>query len=91
MFKTKTMQNAGKLPKWNETFGIDVRYIGDDMHLSVMDEDLTKADLVGETNIKLSSLCINGGLDDWFEIQFKGKKAGSVHLRGEWRPTGPTQ
>jgi hypothetical protein len=61
------------------------------MHISVLDEDLTKSDLVGETNIKLSSLCVNTGLDEWFDIQFKGKKAGSVHLKGEWRPTGATQ
>ena len=29
--RTKTLQGAGKLPKWNEFFDIDVKYIGDDM------------------------------------------------------------
>jgi hypothetical protein len=33
-----------------------------------MDEDVGKDDKVGETKIKLSALCLNGGLDEWFEI-----------------------
>ena len=41
---------------------------------------------VGSTTIKISSLCTNGGMDDWFPIQYKGKKAGQVHLKGEWTP-----
>ena len=47
---------------------IDVKYVGDDMHLQVFDEDVTDSDLVGETTIKLSDFCINRGIDDWFEI-----------------------
>lgn len=87
--RTKTTQDQGKTPKWhNEFFEVDVKYIGDDMKMEVFDEDPCDSDLVGECVIKLSSLAINGGLDEWFEIQFKGKKAGAVHLRAEWYPTG---
>ena len=45
---------------------MDVKYIGDDMHLMVMDENVTDSDTVGEATIKLSSLCVDGGLDEWF-------------------------
>ena len=38
------------------------------MLVEVRDEDVTTSDLIGECTIKLSSLCINGGLDDWFDI-----------------------
>lgn len=55
---------------------MEVKYIGDDLTIMVMDEDIGKDDKVGETKIKLSSLCMNGGMDDWFEISHKGKKAG---------------
>jgi len=80
-FRTRTAQDQGKTPKWNnETFEVDVKYIGDDMKLEVFDEDPCDSDYVGGCTIKLSSLAINGGLDEWFEIQFKGKKAGAVHL-----------
>lgn len=50
-------------------FDIDVKYIGDDMTLTVFDEDVTSSDKVGSAVIKLSSLCVNGGLDEWFQIQ----------------------
>ena len=82
--RTKTMQGAGKTPQWNQIFDIDVKYIGDDMKLQCLDEDVTSSDLIGETNIKLSSLCVNGGLDEWFSIAYKGKQSGQIHLKGKW-------
>ena len=84
--KTKTMQGAGKTPKWDQMFDIDVKYIGDDMKVQCWDEDVTSSDLIGETTIKLSALCVNGGLDEWYNIGFKGKQSGSVHLKGQWTP-----
>ena len=67
-------------------FDIDVKYIGDDMKVVVYDEDVGAPDLIGETTIKLSSLCVNGGLDEWYNISYKGKQSGSVHLKGQWTP-----
>ena len=87
--RTKTATNQGKTPKWpGEFMDIDVKYVGDDMLVQCFDEDVTDSDHIGENNIKLSSLCIGSGIDEWFEIQHKGKKAGSVHLRSEWTPSG---
>lgn len=87
--RTKTKDNAGKHPKWQgECMDVDVKYIGDDMHIEVFDEDPCDSDLVGETTIKLSALAVNGGLDEWFGIQYKGKAAGDIHLRAEWHPRG---
>ncbi len=90
-FKTHVLKKAGKEPKWHgECFEIDVKYIGDDMTVKVMDEDVGADDLVGESKIKLSSFCVNGGLDEWYEIYFEGKPAGKVHFRGEWHPYNGT-
>ena len=87
--RTKTANNMGKKPRWEGEFmDIDVKYVGDDLLLQVLDEDVTSSDLIGESTIKLSSFCIGNGIDDWFSIQFKGKEAGKVHLRSEWKPTG---
>ena len=58
------------------------------MTLTVFDEDVGKDDKVGSNVIKLSSLCVNGGLDEWFQVQHKGKNCGSVHLKGHWTPHG---
>ena len=61
------MQDAGKEVQWpNEVMVIDVKYVGDDLHLAVLDENVTDSDIVGEATIKLSSLCVNNGIDEWF-------------------------
>ena len=67
---------------------MDVKYIGDDMTMKVMDEDVTSSDLVGESTFKLSSLCIGTGIDEWFPIQYRGKQSGQVHLKGQWTSAG---
>ena len=58
------------------------------MKVQVYDEDMTASDFIGECDIKLSALCVNGGLDEWFGITYKGKQSGQVHLKGTWMPTG---
>ena len=45
--RTRTINSAGKTPKWEQEFDIDVKYIGDDMTVTVYDEDVTTNDLVG--------------------------------------------
>ena len=57
------------------------------MNVTVWDEDITCSDKVGTTVIKISSLTANGGIDDWFPIQYKGKQSGQIHLKGVWTPT----
>ena len=66
--KTQVKNNAGKTPRWDQMFDIDVKYIGDDMYVKVFDEDVTDNDAVGAAQIKCSSLCVPGGLDEWFTI-----------------------
>ena len=55
-FKTATKQGAGKTPMWNQSFDIDVKYVGDDCTLQVFDEDVTSSDLVSLPFICLKSL-----------------------------------
>ena len=57
-------------------FELDIKYIGDDMWIKVFDEDITDNDPIGAVQMKASSLCIPGGLDEWFTITYKGKSAG---------------
>ena len=87
--RTKTAKGQGKSPSWaDECMEVDVKYVGDDFHLQIFDEDMTDSDLVCESTQKLSSLCVGEGLDDWFVLTFKGKDVGKVHLKGEWHPKG---
>mmetsp|Transcript_19302 Transcript_19302/g.13863 ORF Transcript_19302/g.13863 Transcript_19302/m.13863 type:complete len:99 (-) Transcript_19302:508-804(-) len=80
-FKTDVKNNAGKKPKWDQTYQIDVKYVGDDINVKVYDKDVFGSDYVGQANIKWSSLCMNGGMDDWFDLMYSSKKAGSIRLK----------
>jgi hypothetical protein len=32
--------------------------------------------LIGETEIKIKTMCIDSVLDEWYKLQYKGKPAG---------------
>lgn len=68
VFKTKVHNSGGKTPVWNQTFEIDVKYIGDELNLTVFDEDVTTSDTVGSSNMKLAALCNERPFDEWFPI-----------------------
>lgn len=51
-----------------------------------MDKDLMKDDNVGETIMSIGDLIVKGGVNTWFEIYYKKKSAGSVHLTTSWVP-----
>jgi len=87
-FKTAVKNGAGKTPTWNETFNIDVKYVGDDLTMEVFDEDVGTDDKVGEATFKLSALCVGNGIDEWFQVAYRGKQAGQVHLKSVWKPAG---
>jgi Ca2+-dependent lipid-binding protein len=88
-WRTKTQEDAGKTPTWaDEVLDVDVKYIGDDIHFAVMDEEVCADDHVGECTVKLSSFIgTKGDMDDWWEIQYEGKPAGHIHLKSKWFPT----
>lgn len=68
--KSETMNGGGKNPSWpDEEFCIDVKYVGDDCRLAVMDENNCGSnDVVGEATIKLSAMCCDGGFDEWYAL-----------------------
>ena len=85
-FKTKVCSDGGKEPQFNETFEYDVKYIGDDFTMRIKNKNMMmNDDLLGEAIIKVSSLCIPG-IDDWWQVHYKGKPAGAIRFRGEWIP-----
>ena len=68
-WKSPVLKHAGNHPKWEEGtfFEFKAHYFGDEIHMKVMDYDMgSKDDLVGSTSFKLSSICIDGGFDDWW-------------------------
>ena len=46
-----------------------------------MDQNVMTSDgHIAETKIKVSALCVNGGLEDWWTLCHDGQKVGSLHL-----------
>ena len=45
------MGSFEKAPKWDQEFEIDVKNIGDDIHVKVSDEDVTTSDLVSTKSL----------------------------------------
>ena len=87
--RPETIKSGGKEPAWpDEQLVIDVKYVGDDMRMALMDENWGDDDTIGEATIKLSALCCGGGLDEWYALQYKGKPAGHVHMSSNWEPDG---
>jgi Ca2+-dependent lipid-binding protein len=93
-FRTKTQDDAGKTPAWaDEVLEIDVKYVGDDIHFVVMDEEVASDDHVGECTVKLTSFIgakdsKTAEMDDWWEIFYEGKSAGHIHMKAIWTPIG---
>jgi len=52
--------------------------MSDELRFKIMDEDTFSDDTVGYGMVKLSSLCMNGGVHDWFSITYENKIAGQV-------------
>jgi len=42
---------------------------------------------IGECTMKISTLCVGTGIDEWYAIYYKGKQSGQVHLKSTWTPS----
>mmetsp|Transcript_3239 Transcript_3239/g.6670 ORF Transcript_3239/g.6670 Transcript_3239/m.6670 type:complete len:329 (+) Transcript_3239:184-1170(+) len=80
--KTKTHKNGGKFPMWNAEFSINVE-TDDNLILEVWDKDFFKHDdLVGSAELDLRIvLRETNTVNDWFDLLYKGKKAGTLRLQ----------
>jgi Ca2+-dependent lipid-binding protein len=86
--KSIVLDEAGKTPKWeNQIFEFDIVDLSDQIDMAIMDEDVTIDDNVGETIMGVGDLIVKGGVNTWFEIYYKKKSAGSVHLATTWVPS----
>ena len=91
-FKTKVKENEGKNPKWEEIHEVDVKYIGDDIEFELYSQNSLSSDsLIGKFRIKVSALCVNKGVDDWWTVMHQDKACGMIHLSSHWKPDGVTE
>jgi len=78
IFKTKTIDGAGKTPKWEEECDHEVKDLSAAVKFIVSDEDYNADDVVGEGSTTLQTFA--NGDDVWLEIAFNGKASGTVRF-----------
>ena len=86
--KTKVHNHGGKQPVWGDSFSLEVEDPSEEIILRVWDQDMTTSDAVGFVKVKMSSLMLNMGVEDKFEIYFDNKPAGDVFLKTVFEPKG---
>ena len=89
--KSKIHYEGGKEPIFGDKFSFDITDASEEIVMRVWDKDMTTSDAVGFCKIKISSLIINNGVEDWFDIYFDNKKAGSIQVRSRFEPVGGDQ
>ena len=77
-----------KKPVWGDSFVFDVESPTEELIMRVWDQDLTTSDAVGFTKVKMSSLMINCGVEDWFTIMYDNKPVGEVLIKTQFKPKG---
>ena len=85
-FTTQTINGGGKKPVWNEKaiFGVDSTT--QTLAVSVFDKDSYSSDYNSGSNILLQDLCKPDVVDAWFNLEFKKKVVGKIHLSAKWIP-----
>ncbi len=76
----------GYKPVWNCIFDITVKPTSDEMHFSVRDNDTEDSKLIGTAIIKVSALCKDLGVNEWFSIDFEGEEAGEILIESKFTP-----
>ena len=79
VYRTPTMQDVGKNPKWNHTLEVPIESLDEILRIAVYDEDIINDTLIGDENYKASTL-IGKNSPQTLTINFKSKKAGDVTL-----------
>ena len=79
VYRTPTLQDVGKNPKWNHTLEVPIESLDEILRIAVYDEDIINDTLIGEENFKVSTLLGKNNLQT-LTINFKSKKAGEVTL-----------
>ena len=84
--KTNTVKGGHLTPKFGDEFSLEIKDAGEVLSMRVWDQDLTTSDAIGFAKIKVSSLMINYGIEDWFEISYDNKPSGKIRLSSVFQP-----
>ena len=86
--QTKTHDDAGQNPVWNQTFEIDIKDTKKFLEVSVRDEQTFSDREIGSTSIRVDMLCDGSSpiLEKGWPLKFEEENAGTLNLKTEWIP-----
>ncbi|KAF9099242.1 hypothetical protein BGX27_000650 [Mortierella sp. AM989] len=84
--RTTTDIRGGQRPRWKDDQISIYMYASDakdakSLYVTCLDEDQKKNDLIGDCVINLAKVLEQGEQDDWFELSYKGREAGTLLLQ----------
>ena len=84
--KTRIRDNAGKHPRWNQSFVIDVQDAKNDkIQFEVLDKDTFTSSHIGDCKITIVEMTGMGpGMECWHDLWFKSKRAGKILITTKW-------
>lgn len=84
--RTAVHYKAGKTPSWNELFEFS-RNTEQTIDIEVWDSDpITSDDYVAGAIIPLTKVLQAGYFTDWYELIYKGRYSGQIHIEMTWLP-----
>jgi Ca2+-dependent lipid-binding protein len=83
------LPEAGKSPKWNQSFDIPIQSMRDEISFTCQDEDLMANDLVGSASLDIEELLKMGSRSKQFKLplQFKNKVSAELILEVKFEQT----
>lgn len=78
--RTKTMDDAGKTPVWNQDFDVNLPDKKRDVTFQVWDAGSMSDTIIGETTVKLETILTQARDVKEIDIKHKGKSAGKLFI-----------
>lgn len=84
MKRTSVHNSAGKFPSWRDEL-IFERHFENTLTIECWDADtVSNDDLIGEATIPLQDTISKGHTDDWYQLSYKGRPAGTIRVEMTW-------
>ena len=81
MFRTETLDGAGKTPSWNEATQFKVADSSEQLSIQVWDADMAADDLICEGTITLADLMhVDGEQETVVSLTYEGQPSGTIRL-----------
>ena len=86
--QTPICEDAGRFPVWEKTFepAFPVISHSDEMLIECYDQDRSRTNLIGDTRIKVGTICFSYMKKFWFTLTDKGRDSVELLIEAKMFP-----